>query len=88
MRRAILRRSRHPRLRKLISLQLYKYEQRMRNQNKMTLDLLKERFAYLSGYLGAVRIYVEDFEVDVQAAYKLSQAQTEWSIDNVMAHLQ
>lgn len=78
----------HPQLHKLIRLQLYKYEQRMRNQDRMNLDLLKERFAYLSRYLGAVRIYVEDFEVDVQAAYKLSQDQTEWSIDNIIAHLQ
>lgn len=76
-----------PQLRKLIKTQLYKYEKKLGNENLLSLELLGGRYDYLSKYLGVIRIHVESFESNVQAAYKLSQDQTDWSRANTIRHL-
>lgn len=76
-----------PELEKLIRTQLYKYEQRMRNEQLMSMKKLKHRFAYLKQFLGAIRINIENVKTDVQAAFKLSQDQNEWTISNIIDHL-
>ena len=74
-------------LEKLIRTLLYKYEKRYKTSPPLTLDMLADRYEYLKRFIGAVRIHVSRFEVDVQAAYKLSQDQTDWSRQSTIEHL-
>ena len=74
-------------LEKLIRTLLYKYEKHYRTNPQLTLDMVRSRYEYLKQFIGAIRIHVKDFDVDVQAAYKLSQDQTDWSRQNSIDHL-
>lgn len=76
-----------PQLEKLLKTQLYKYEKQFACDPMMSIDRLGKRFEYLKKYIGAIRIHVDRFEVDVQAAFKLSQDQTPWSRNNIITEL-
>lgn len=74
-------------LEKLIRVLLYKYEKQYKTDPRLTLEMLDQRYKYLKAHIGAIRIHIDKVETDVQAAFKLSQDQTDWSQQNTMEHL-
>ena len=76
-----------PHLKQLLKTQLYKYEKRFACDPMMSIARLEERYKYLKQFIGAFRIRINHFEVNVQAAYKLSQDQSPWSHENIMKEL-
>lgn len=82
-----IQKGRAPQLEKLLQIQLYKYEKRSKCAPMMSLERLGERYQYLRRYIGAIRIHIDSFETDVQAAFKLSQDQTRWSQNNIVREL-